>query len=213
MENNTIRRGLDFARCLAMQHSSATRSMALIPGWPRVILLSSIILLRIHRTQSQDVAVGQHNAAMLLRHAVTGVWLSAQVVRTSSGSGSSARPPASHGTPDCGRPHSEAIVAERLLVHTWLKPTLLKDDQARLHRRYPLNMSDIWRGGGSRFHSRMGKRLHQKKKKTTSVDVAWYGNTTAEVATASWHAATRSLAAQHILSLSMPFSGRVQRMP
>jgi hypothetical protein len=63
------------------------------------------------------------------------------------GEGSSA----SHGTPDSGRPQSEAISTERLLIRTWLGCALLEDDQAGGTHYARLTSG----GGGSRFHGRI----------------------------------------------------------
>jgi hypothetical protein len=92
---------------------------------------------------NKDVAVGQQNAAMLWKHAVVSVWL---VV-----SGSYEKCGASHGTPDNGRPQSEAISTEHLLIRTWLGRAPSKDDQAGGTHYARLTSG----GGGGRFHGRI----------------------------------------------------------
>jgi hypothetical protein len=109
--------GLCF-QCLAMKNPSMIRSIVLTRSLPHGI------------TQLHSFCTYNEIVARMWR------WTESAIISKRSGRCVAkwfvrgARS-ASHGSPDSGRPQSEAISTERLLTRTWLGRALLKDDQAR----------------------------------------------------------------------------------
>jgi hypothetical protein len=113
---------------------------------------------------------------------------------------------ASHGSPDSGRPQSEAISTERLLTRTWLGRALLKDDQARPAKGGTHSTCLTSGGGGGRFHGRIEMAVKKD-------EVGWSGDSSGVVAGTSWRRAPSRWAAQHIRARWMLVYRRVQQMP